>query len=175
MVCGGYGVGAGWPACRRRGIVLLEIGLKGALLKGELPRLLLLISLRRRASPVMLLLLAGSPLCSPPWSRISMCLVGCLRRAILLRNWLRLLRLRLRLLARLLGPLLAPSQSMALQCNLRRTSCTCHKITMHVLVHRNIGGRLRNRELALKRCIGRILSISIGGRRLPPFNDLLPL
>lgn len=68
-------------------------------------------------------------------------LFGRLMRAIMLRQ-LHRLRRRGRLLAWL--GLLGPSHSMSLQRNLCCTSCTGHKITVHVFVDRNIRRWLGN-------------------------------
>ena len=74
------------------------------------------------------------------------------------------LRLLLFLGRLLLGLVLGTSQSMALQCNLCCASGAGNKVTMHVLIDRNFGCRLRHRKLALVSCTCRFLSVSIRRR-----------
>lgn len=88
------------------------------------------------------------------------------------------LRLRLwlwRLLLLLLGLLLGASQSMTLQSDLGRTSGTSNKVTMHVLIHRDVWRLWSNRKLALKRSTLILLCVSTRLGRLSSLGCFLSL
>lgn len=155
-------------------VVLLEIGLKGTLLEGQLSLLLLLLRLVSLWSwtlliSLLLLVLLGWNLISGLCSRISR---WSLRSWLLLRlSLLGLLVLLLYLwlppgllLLGLLGLLLGAPQPMALQCDLGGTSGTSDEVAMHILVDGDIRRLLRNRKLTLERRTGRSL-LRISTRR----------
>lgn len=114
LLLGGHPIGSSLHGLRRIGIILLEVGLQGALLKGQTARLLLMIPTRRGGAVVELLSrlllsrLSGLLSSSVTVKILVISLIGLLVRWLLLLCWwwlllwlLLLLLLRLLLLRRL--------------------------------------------------------------------------